>query len=113
MATGGYLHINELPDAPAPLTEVDLTHLVQEQEYDAVLKKAYISTAWGKPVVWGYIYGDRKRRFEDGTFIHTSVVLTCNSDGVYTTMNSKYKVELDQELLLANLLADAGIRQVA
>lgn len=45
-------------------------------------------------IIWGYIYGDSKRRFTDGARIHTSHVITSVEqwkDGAFiTTLNSTY-----------------------
>jgi len=46
-------------------------------------------------VVWGYIYGDTKGRFPDGTHIHTSSIKPTGKlvEGfVVTTRNSSYKL---------------------
>lgn len=44
-------------------------------------------------VVVGTIYGDRKKRFPDGTKIHTSRVMEELPDSIIRTRNSVYKIE--------------------
>lgn len=69
-------------------------------EYDAELRHA----RWFQEnQLTGHIYNDKKQRWPDGTPIYTSVVTGClNTDtfnvgqetnGVYQTLNTKYKVE--------------------
>lgn len=48
-------------------------------------------------VVWGKIYGDRKNRFPDGSYIHTSLVLECSTrqmkeGSIIETRNSIYRL---------------------
>lgn len=50
-------------------------------------------------IYWGYIYGDTKNRFPDGTWVHTSMVLRVDrdEDGIplfCETLNSRYKLEM-------------------
>lgn len=46
-------------------------------------------------VIKGEIYNDIKKRFEDGTVIHTSIVLKADFvNGVVETLNSVYHLEL-------------------
>ncbi len=46
-------------------------------------------------VIEGEIYNDIKKRFEDGTVIHTSRVLKADFvNGVVETLNSVYHLEL-------------------
>lgn len=46
-------------------------------------------------VIEGEIYNDIKKRFEDGTVIHTSIVLKADFvNGVVETRNSVYHLEL-------------------
>lgn len=46
-------------------------------------------------VIEGEIYNDIKKRFEDGTVIHTSIVLKADFvNGVVETLNSVYHLEL-------------------
>lgn len=46
-------------------------------------------------VISGEIYNDIKKRFEDGTVIHTSRVLKADFvNGVVETLNSVYHLEL-------------------
>lgn len=62
-------------------------------ELTGTLKNA--KKAWlydDKFVVIGDIYGDSKNRFDDGTKIKTSVLVSENGDTI-TTRNSLYKVE--------------------
>jgi hypothetical protein len=45
-------------------------------------------------IIYGYIYNDIKKRFEDGTYIHTSKVLKADFvNGVVETRNSVYHLE--------------------
>lgn len=46
-------------------------------------------------VIEGEIYNDIKKRFEDGTVIHTSIVLKADFvNGLVETRNSVYHLEL-------------------
>lgn len=63
--------------------------LDEETGYDAEIRDAVILG----DRIHGTIYGDRKKRFEDGTFIHTSVIQS-HHDDIYVTMNTVYKVKL-------------------
>lgn len=63
--------------------------VLEEAAFDAVLKNA--GPMWGKQVN-GDIYGDRKRRFADGTNVTTSTILSIDGD-IIKTRNSTYKVE--------------------
>lgn len=56
-------------------------------EYDAELK----DYCYHEGCVVGYVSGDKKGRFPDGTLIRTSTVLTQYSDLVFTR-NSIYKL---------------------
>lgn len=42
-------------------------------------------------IYWGYVYGDTKGRFRDGTWIHTSSVVKVE-DGFVHTLNSLYEL---------------------
>ncbi|USN14127.1 hypothetical protein PAPPERLAPAPP_04530 [Brevundimonas phage vB_BpoS-Papperlapapp] len=70
---------------------------------DGVLLGAWLmdrdSVSLGRTVQigWGYIYGDRKGRFEDGAYIHTSYFTAEPVDGVYKTLNSTYRLRLRPE----------------
>jgi len=45
-------------------------------------------------VIWGFIFGDTRKRFSDGTWIHTSLIEKKFKDAtegdVVETLNSKY-----------------------
>lgn len=45
-------------------------------------------------IIWGYIYSDHKKRFSDGTRIHTSHIITppelWKEGATVTTLNSTY-----------------------
>lgn len=48
-------------------------------------------------IVWGFIYGDTKKRFRDGTWIHTSDVkgirsMNLKEGDIIETRNSFYKL---------------------
>lgn len=44
-------------------------------------------------VYWGYVYGDIRNRFRDGSYIHTSrVIKVDNEENVIHTLNSVYKL---------------------
>ena len=48
-------------------------------------------------IIYGYIYNDIKKRFEDGTYIHTSKVLKADFvNGVVETRNSVYYLEIKE-----------------
>ncbi|MBR2343000.1 MAG: hypothetical protein IKA64_01955 [Clostridia bacterium] len=52
----------------------------------------------GNVIIMGTIYNDIKRRFADGTSIHTSRVLKADFvNGVVETKNSVYHLELRSE----------------
>lgn len=57
-------------------------------KYDAVIKN-YVRKG---DVIWGYIYDDSKGRFADGTFIHTSKIVSIDGD-ILKTRNSVYILE--------------------
>lgn len=62
-------------------------------QIDATIKSAW-KEKWGEhTIILGQIYGDKKSRFPDGKFIHTSYVVEELPDGVFKTRNSVYKVE--------------------
>lgn len=42
-------------------------------------------------VIWGFIYGDTKGRFRDGTWIHTSNIVE-RKGKIIKTLNSTYKL---------------------
>lgn len=47
------------------------------------------------PVIWGFIYDDERKRFRDGTWIHTSIIDSLDpkdlrSGAVVKTLNSLY-----------------------
>lgn len=48
-------------------------------------------------IAWGYVYGDRKLRFEDGALIHTSYFTEPPVGDVYKTRNSIYRIRLRPE----------------
>lgn len=52
----------------------------------------------GSVIIYGIIYNDIKKRFPDGTEIHTSKVLKADFvNGVIETRNSVYHLELKGE----------------
>jgi hypothetical protein len=57
-------------------------------KYDAELRNAY----YDNQMLYGIIYNDKKKRFEDGTPIHTSRIVKRLPDNLYQTLNSVYKV---------------------
>ena len=67
-------------------------------ESTAIIQEAYWDTNYN--VVWGYIWGDSKGRFRDGTWIHTSVVTNAkpgDKPAVIETLNSTYEVQWADE----------------
>lgn len=65
-------------------------------EIDGVLKNwKYVDDPWYAGGVYiGRIHSDRKGRFDDGTFVHTSrVVLPPDKDGIVKSRNSVYRLE--------------------
>lgn len=47
-------------------------------------------------IIFGKVYNDIKKRFEDGTEIHTSKILKADFvNGVVETLNSVYHLEID------------------
>lgn len=69
-------------------------------ELTATIKDAKIMTMWGDRVAVGHVYGDVKRRFEDGKLIHTSKIVKGpkNSElghGIVKTQSGNYyKLEM-------------------
>lgn len=68
------------------------------REIDATLKHAVLREISGADdgsrFAWGFIFGDRKARWEDGHRIHTSLILAGpDEDGIIHTCNSSYKIE--------------------
>lgn len=62
-------------------------------EYN-VLREWEITREDDYVIVRGYIYNDIKKRFEDGTYIHTSMVLKADFvSGIIETRNSVYHLE--------------------
>lgn len=62
-------------------------------EVTASLKNVWFApVSGGKSIAYGYIYGDTKGRFLDGTHIRTSIVEKIEGD-VITTRNSVYRIE--------------------
>ena len=60
-----------------------------------LLKDWYIRPVNGGMVVVGYIFNDEKGRFEDGTLIHTSLVVYADFEyRVIKTLNSTYHLGL-------------------
>lgn len=62
---------------------------------DNLLKNWHIVSLGKSIVVCGDVYNDLKKRFVDGTFIHTSKVISIYFElGVVRTLNSIYNLEL-------------------
>lgn len=59
--------------------------------YDAELRDWAYTENMGIGQYHGYIYGDKKGRFEDGTYVHTSKVIELSGD-IVQTQYSKYKL---------------------
>ena len=64
------------------------------EEYDGVLTN-WIIDPMGRGVLWGEIFGDKKERFNDGSWIHTSYmepdVISGAKEGIVVrTLNSAY-----------------------
>lgn len=60
----------------------------EEPEVTATFKSAVIVNN----TIIGQIFGDRKRRFEDGDYVRTSKIVSHSGD-IYTTQNNVYRVE--------------------
>ena len=61
---------------------------------DNLLKNWYILSLGKSIVVCGDVYNDLKKRFDDGTFIHTSKVISIDFElGIVRTLNSIYKLK--------------------
>jgi len=59
------------------------------------LQEWYLQTIGNAIIVWGFIYGDVKQRWCDGTYIHTSAVINTEDikeGGIIRTLNSVYKL---------------------
>lgn len=63
---------------------------------DGVIKEARIEPWFdGKSVALGKLYGDRKKRFNDGTPIHTSYIVSGpDESGIIHTLNGIYQLEM-------------------
>jgi hypothetical protein len=64
------------------------------EEYDGVLDN-WVVDPMGRNVLWGEIFGDKKGRFNDGAWIHTSrmtpeVIASAKEGVVAKTLNSAY-----------------------
>jgi hypothetical protein len=59
-------------------------------EYDARI----INWCFSDGLIWGFIFDDKKKRFKDETWIHTSTILSKKEDikegNIIETKNSKY-----------------------
>ena len=59
-------------------------------EYDAIIEEWIMSNG----IIWGLILEDKKGRFRDKTYIHTSTILSnikiIKEGDIITTKNSKY-----------------------
>ena len=62
-----------------------------DTEVTATLEDWRVEQTYLGLIFWGKIYGDTKRRFVNGTTIHTSLVLRVEDGKVYT-LNSVYKL---------------------
>lgn len=66
-----------------------------ETEVTGTLERYHSAQYGPHTIYWGNIHGDKKGRFRDGTFIHTSNVLEefdCMGDRYIQTLNSLYKL---------------------
>jgi hypothetical protein len=67
---------------------------VPDLDYDAELEDWRVIVTRSGLVLTGRVYGDRNRRFADGTMIHTSLVVTplgaIEAGQTVTTLNSRY-----------------------
>ena len=62
-------------------------------DYDAILYDCSVDTvSYSKPVVWGKIIQDSKKRFPDHRDIHTSEIIGLTEDECLVTYNSIYKL---------------------
>lgn len=60
------------------------------------LKNWRIEKVRGSVIISGEIYNDIKKRFVDGTKIHTSKILKADFvNGIVETLNSVYHLEID------------------
>lgn len=57
--------------------------------YDAELRHWQLAPYWGGDLALGYIYNDAKGRFDDGTFVRTSKVVSVDGN-ILTTRNTRY-----------------------
>jgi hypothetical protein len=59
-------------------------------EYDAIIEEWIMSNG----IIWGLILEDKRGRFRDNTYIHTSTVISKKEDikegNIIETKNSKY-----------------------
>lgn len=60
------------------------------------IKNWRIEKVRGSVIIFGEIYNDIKKRFADGTKIHTSKILKADFiSGLVETLNSVYHLEID------------------
>lgn len=83
-------------------------------DYDAEIHKAYIHTVrflggYASFIV-GHIHNDTQERFEDGTKIMTSQVVS-NNDDIYTTTKARYKVNFEHPPVVFNKMSPANFRR--
>jgi hypothetical protein len=67
------------------------------EELDGTIKNAVIAPIYGRDQMRasGNLYGDRKGRFSDGEWIHTSAIVSGPDEhGIVRTRNSVYRIEL-------------------
>lgn len=63
-------------------------------EITGTLKNArFIHDGPDRKTLNGDLYGDKRGRFQDGERVITSRIMKEHGDGVYSTLNSTYKVE--------------------
>jgi len=51
----------------------------------------FVNLSADAKIAWGNVIGDSKRRFVDGTRIHTSLILKIEGDLIHT-LNSVYRI---------------------
>jgi hypothetical protein len=68
---------------------------MMSDEITGTLKQAHWDV-YGSQCVWGFLYGDVRDRWPDGTFIHTSRVVGAKrgeKPEIIKTLNSTYRVD--------------------
>lgn len=91
-------------DPRVPKSVLEASQLLTEADYegvDGVVVNAVIEP-WpfnaAQKVAWGYLFGDKKCRFYEGQWIHTSEIVSGpDEDGILKTKFSTYRLKMKPE----------------